>query len=95
MKPLEWCRYIDDILGLWPHGKDAFISFMGVLNNLYPSELEFTYKLQFRSISFPDILIKRTEESFLSTDLFVKPNFKNLYLQYDSYHSKNTLDNSL
>ena len=29
----------------------------------------------------------------MSTDLFVKPTFKNLYLQYDSYHSKATLDN--
>ena len=92
MKPLEWCRFIDDIWGLWSHGKDAFISFMGVLNNMYTG-LEFTYNFEFFSIPFLDICIKRNEEGFLSTDLFVKRNFKNLYLRYDSYHSRNTLDN--
>ena len=93
LKPIQWCRYIDDIWGLWPHGQDAFISFMGTLNNLYPGELEFTWEFEFNSISFLDIRIKRTEEGYLNTDLFVKPTFKNLYLQYDSYHSRHTLDN--
>lgn len=37
--------------------------------------------------------ISLNAKDFLETDLFVKPTFKNLYLKYDSYHSKNTLDN--
>ena len=93
LKPSEWCRYIDDIWGLWPHGNDAFIGFMEILNNLYPAELEFTHVFDFNTINFLDVIIHRTKEGFLSTDLFVKPTFKNLYLRYDSYHSKNTLDN--
>lgn len=47
LKPTEWCRFIDDIWGLWPHGIDSFISFMQILNNLYPNELEFTFGFDF------------------------------------------------
>lgn len=25
LKQTEWCRFIDDIWGLWPHGIDSFI----------------------------------------------------------------------
>ncbi|KAJ8046842.1 hypothetical protein HOLleu_05652 [Holothuria leucospilota] len=93
LKPSEWCRYIGDIWGLWPHGNEAFISFVGILNNLYPDELEYTYEFDFNTINFLDIRIQRSKEGFLSTGLFVKPTFKNLYLRYDSYHSMSTLDN--
>lgn len=58
-----------------------------------PNELEFMYEFDFNTINFLDIRIQRSKEGFLSTDLFVKPTFKNLYLRYDSYHSKSTLDN--
>lgn len=61
--------------------------------NLYLSELEFTFDFNFYSVTFLDLNVSRTREGFLSADLFVKPTFKNLYLQYDSYHSKSTLDN--
>ena len=74
LKPTEWCRFIDDIWGLWPHGEDEFLSFMEILNNLYPSELEFTFDFSFNSVNFLDLTISRTKEGFLSTDLFVKPN---------------------
>ncbi|KAJ8038639.1 hypothetical protein HOLleu_16120 [Holothuria leucospilota] len=92
VKPTEWCRFIDDIWGLWPHGKDSFISFMQILNNLYPNESEFSYVFDYKTITFLDVCIKRTGQGYLDNDLYVKPSFKNLYLHYDSYHSRHTLD---
>ncbi|KAJ8027444.1 hypothetical protein HOLleu_32589 [Holothuria leucospilota] len=93
VKPTERCRFIHDNWGLWPHGKDSFISFMQILNNLYPNELEFTYVFDYKTITFLDVCIKRTGQGYLDTDLYVKPSFKNLYLHYDSYHNRYALDN--
>ena len=37
LKPTEWCRFIDDIWGLWPHGRDAFLSFIEILTYTLPN----------------------------------------------------------
>ncbi|KAJ8036310.1 hypothetical protein HOLleu_20245 [Holothuria leucospilota] len=63
------------------------------VHNLYPGELEFTSEFAYSEITFLDLRISRNVKGFLETDLFVKPTFKNLYLKYDSYHSRHTLDN--
>ncbi|KAJ8018980.1 hypothetical protein HOLleu_42712 [Holothuria leucospilota] len=91
-KPSVWSRYIDDILGLWPHGTDALKIFLEILNNLYPNKLEFTSCFNYHSAPFLDLRIYRDPEGFLKTDLFVKSTFKNLYLKYDSYNTKHILD---
>ncbi|KAJ8051152.1 hypothetical protein HOLleu_04614 [Holothuria leucospilota] len=66
---------------------------MKTLNNLYPGELEFTLCFNYDSLPFLDLRIFRNSEGFFNTDLFVKPTFKNLYLNYNSYHSKHFLEN--
>ena len=93
LKPSQWYRYIDDIWGLWPHGLDEFNVFMDTLNNLFPKVLEFTSTFGFQSIPFLDLLVFRTPEGFLGTDLYVKPFLKHFYIKYDSFYSKHTLDN--
>lgn len=91
--PTVWFRCIDDIWGLRSHGPDLFKEFMKTLNNLYPGELEFTSCFNYDSLPFLDLRIFRNSEGFLNTDLFVKPTFKSLYFNYNSYHSKHVLDN--
>ncbi|KAJ8046511.1 hypothetical protein HOLleu_05200 [Holothuria leucospilota] len=93
-KPIAWSRYIDDILDLWPYEPISFKILLKILNNLYLGELEFTSEFAYREITFLDLRISPNARGFLETDLFVKPSFKNLHLEYDSYHSKHdTLDN--
>jgi hypothetical protein len=35
--PLEWIRFIDDILAVWTHGIDKLKEFLHYINNFHPT----------------------------------------------------------
>ena len=58
-KPLLYKRYIDDIFVIWCHGREAFDSFVQLLNAQHPS-IRFTVEhsdIPTHSINFLDLTV--------------------------------------
>ena len=55
-KPLVWWRYIDDVLAVWTHTKQAFDAFVDSLNAQDP-RIRFTFELSPLSTVFLDLRI--------------------------------------
>ena len=92
-KPKKWDRYIDDVMGIWLHGKQAFNEFLEFLNSLYPGVLKFTGELGENGLPFLDTFL-RIVDGLVVSELFTKPTDKHLYLRFDScypMHSKKSI----
>ena len=37
LTPFLWCRYIDDVVFIWTHGKEKLALFLNDLNNYHPN----------------------------------------------------------
>ncbi|KAJ8044738.1 hypothetical protein HOLleu_07572 [Holothuria leucospilota] len=93
LKPTEWCRHIDDIWGIWPHGKDAFLSWKSNNQKLFPGELEFTAAFSNTSLPFLDLSLTLSND-VIHTKLFTKSLCTDpMYVNYSSFHPRNVLDN--
>jgi hypothetical protein len=86
LSPEEWCRFIDDIFGLWTHGEEELLKFQTYLNSITPS-IELTLEYSDTKVSFLDTLVhfdKATGK--LHTSLYTKPTDTHSYLQFTSAH---------
>jgi hypothetical protein len=95
LKPILWCRFIDDIFILWPHGKEALNTFISAPYT--SSSLSFTYTASTSEIIFLDVKISLNNNKFL-TSVHIKPTNKQQYLHYNSchpFHTKRSLPRSL
>ena len=86
--PLVWFRYIDDIIFIWPHGKEHLEIFLQELNNFNP-DLKFTYESNEKEIPFLDLKVKLNEGEN-STDLYIKSTGRHQYLHFSSSHPTHT-----
>ena len=87
---LLYLRYIDDILVLWTHGKQALLDFVEHLNTR-TDHFKFTTEISDTQVAFLDTMIRITDNK-ITTDLYCKPTDSHNYLYYDSSHPKRCKD---
>lgn len=93
VQPLLWCRFIDDILCIWPGTESELNPMLERLNNFRPT-IKFTYEVSDTKAVFLDFeLHKGTRFRDLGI-LDVKPHFKDTntfqYLHFSSAHPRCT-----
>ncbi len=84
-KPNMWCRYVDDVLVVWPHGDQLLEEFHQHLNNQNPS-IQFTVEREAGGkIAFLDVQLEKKGPKIL-TSVFRKTTHTDRYLHFDSNH---------
>ena len=56
LKPLLYLRFLDDIIGVWPHGEETFPQFIHLLNNHHPS-IKVKYEISSTHVNFLDTTV--------------------------------------
>ena len=70
--PRIWKRFIDDIIIVYEHGAAELLKFLTHLNQAYPT-IKFTYVYSKSSTNFLDVQVTKNNQSYLTTDLYMKP----------------------
>ena len=63
INPLTWNRYIDDILLVWPSGREELEQFLSDINNVDPY-FKFTSTVSLTEITFLDVTIFKAPSSY-------------------------------
>lgn len=71
LRPRLWLCFIDDILLIWDHGMDELKLFIEFLNKRHPN-IKFTEEISPKQVSFLDILIAKSPDGEIVTDLYSK-----------------------
>lgn len=91
--PAFYCRYLDDIFGVWMHSKEEFKQFINTLNT-HHATIKVKYNLQNDTIKFLDTQVYIFKENFdnwkLGTRVFFKPTDTHALLHKHSFHPKHT-----
>lgn len=82
-------RYLDDCWIIWNARFGDLNEFHNILNQLDPN-VKFTIESSAQEISFLDILLKRSEDNKIITDIFYKATDTKQYLEYGSCHPRQT-----
>jgi hypothetical protein len=82
--PQYWCRYIDDIFFVWPHGEEALLRFIQQANSQNQS-IQLTFEYSPSEVNFLDVQV-RLEDGVIVTDLYRKPTDSQMFLSYSSCH---------
>ncbi|MCG7879722.1 MAG: GIY-YIG nuclease family protein [Candidatus Thiodiazotropha endolucinida] len=88
LKPSSYFRFVDDVWGIWIHGREALGTFHCCANSIHP-RIKVEMRTSDESIEFLDVTT-RIEDGFLKTDLYSKPTDKHLYLHRQSDHPNTT-----
>ena len=80
-----WLRFIDDILMIWNHGKEALDQFKELANNIHPT-IKFSFDSNENEIPFLDTIIYRGKDNQILTRLYHKPTDNKQYLHFNSAH---------
>ena len=88
LKPFLYWRYIDDIFGVWFHGKDELRNFHDLANSLH-SQIKVDLRDSTEYMDFLDVRVTVNGET-LDTDIYTKPTDTKAYLHFSSDHPKHT-----
>lgn len=93
LQPSLYLRFLDDIIGIWTHGKDTFETFKNILNNRYQS-IKIKHTIDCNSVNFLDTTISftpsdATHNKIISMVCF-KPTDTHALLHKHSYHPRHT-----
>ena len=83
--PFTYYRYIDDIWGIWTHGKEELIKFHKTANSIHQNiqvDLRFSSN---EKIEFLDVYTS-IQNGSVKTEVYSKPSDKHLYLHVKSDH---------
>ena len=86
-----WKRFIDDCFILWQKSENLQL-FEELLNTLHPL-IKFTKEESDANIPFLDILVIKTEQGTIETDIFYKKTNAHRYLVFESAHQHKTKRN--
>ena len=84
-KPEMWLRFIDDILMIWNHGKEALEQFKELANNIHPT-IKFSFDSNENEVAFLDTIIYRGKDNLILTRLYHKPTDNKQYIHFNSAH---------
>jgi hypothetical protein len=85
LQPLAYCRYIDDIFFIWPHGQEHLEQFKTLANSLN-ANIRLQFETSRQSVAFLDVMVSLSETGTVTTDLYTKPTDTRQYLHFDSCH---------
>ena len=95
LKPTIYKRYIDDILIVWPHGKDTLLEFLNYFNKAEET-IKFTMEtnedngwLNYLRFSL------RPEDGFIERKFYRKPSTRPLFIRADSHHPDDIKRNAI
>ena len=83
-KPTEYCRFVDDIFGIWLHGEQSLKEFCKVANECHP-RIKLTMEYSEEGVTFLDTRVYLVN-GVIETDLYIKPTDRHLYLHSKSDH---------
>ena len=84
-KPKIWLRYVDDIISIWEHGREALEKFLSHLNS-HRDSIKFSMEVEMNGcLPFLDVTIHK-EGNKLYTSVYRKPTHTDRYLNYNLYH---------
>ena len=87
----HWKRFIDDCFIPWKTSENLEL-FEEILNRLYPS-IKFTKEVDNNNIPFLDLMVVKTNEGNVETDIFYKKTNAHRYLYFESAHPRKTKRN--
>lgn len=91
-KPTFYFRFLDDIIGAWPHGEYKFTEFINILNSHHPS-IKVKYEIHPIQVNFLDttVFLEQLGQNLkISTKVYFKPTDCHALLHKSSYHPKHT-----
>lgn len=65
-QPLFYFRFLDDIIGAWPHGEEKFTEFIDILNSYHPS-IKVKYEMHPVQVNFLDTVFLEQQQSKFET----------------------------
>ena len=71
LKPIIYCRYIDDIFLIWPHGNDSLTHFLQHANDIHQN-IKFTQECAKTTLTFQDDSVQIAQNKIFTT-LHKKP----------------------
>ena len=83
-KPMNWWRYIDEIIFIWEHGEESLKVSIDQVNMLHPT-IKFTAEYSKEEVKFLDLNIKLIDGELI-TDLFVERTDTHQFLDPTSSH---------
>lgn len=93
LQPSFYFRYLDDIIGVWPHNDSDFRTFIKTLNDHHPS-INIKHTLDTRSINFVNKTIQfapiSTTQKKLISRVYFKPTDTHALLHKASCHPRHT-----
>ena len=97
LKPKFLVRYIDDYAGIWTHGEQALLDFLGNMNTMHDT-VKFTIEHSGggSGVPFLDTLVTVETQgghTKIETELYIKPTNSGIILHYQSAHPTLTKHN--
>ena len=95
-QPSLYLRYIDDVFGVWTHGKDALLEYFDFLNTVHPT-IKFTieHTADSGALPFLDTKISISESGDYTTELYVKPMASPVIIHFSSALPMTTKKNAV
>ena len=96
LQPSLFVRYIDDVFGVWTHGKDALLEYFNFLNSIHPT-IRFTIEHTGDTgvLSFLDTQISISESGAYTSELYMKPMASPVIIHYNSALPMSTKKNAI
>ena len=92
-QPITYFRYIDDVIGLWTHGKESLDKYFKFINEFHPSikfSIERSDQSENHQIPFLDTLLTVQPSGKYTTELYIKPMAAPIILSFNSAHPMQT-----
>ena len=96
LQPSLYVRYIDDVFGVWTHGRAALIEYFNFLNTVHPT-IKFTLEHTGDTgvLAFLDTKISVSESGAYSSELYIKPMASPVIIHYRSALPMSTKKNTV
>ena len=96
LQPSLYVRYIDDVFGVWTHGRAALIDYFNFLNTVHPT-IKFTLEHTGDTgvLAFLDTKISISESGAYSSELYIKPMASPVIIHYRSALPMSTKKNTV
>ena len=93
LKPDFYKRFLDDIFGVWNHGRENLDTFLKILNSHHPG-IKLTAVIEANSIDFLDVTVFKgpslRQKGIFDTKVFFKPTDTHQLLHKASFHPRHT-----